>query len=240
MVRISRLHVLALGKRIADMNSTQFIIGRSLLVAAMALTFSLPGQELKKIDLPKPQVVGGKPFMQVVQERKSYREFKADQLELQTLANLLWTAYGINRPDGHRTVPSAMNSQELDLYVVMGEGAYLYDAKANQLVAVKTGDLRSKLSGQAYVKQAPVTLVFVADYNRLVKPRPEEKDFYAAVDVGYASQNVYLFCASENLATVVFALGKNLADISTALDLKPNQKPILAQSIGLPAPPKGK
>ncbi len=186
------------------------------------------------MSLPPAQFTGGKPFMQVLQERKSTREFTAEALESQTLANLLWAAYGTNRPDGHRTVPSAMNSQEMDLYVFTATGVYLYDSKLNQLTPVKAGDLRPKLSGQAYVKQAPVSLLYVADLARLVKAKPEEKDFYAAVDTGYVSQNVYLFCASEGLGTVVYSVSGTRAELINLLGLRPEQKPILAQSIGKP------
>lgn len=200
----------------------------TLLCAGMA-----GAQELAPITLPKPQTDGGRPFMQVVSERKSTREFSPEKPAPQQLANVLWAAYGINRADGHRTVPSAMNAQELDLYVVTAEGAYLYDAKESKLTPVATGDLRGKVSGQAYVKQAAIAVVFVADYARMVKAKPEDKDFFAAVDTGYVSQNLYLSCASEGLATVVYSLG-NRDELAKALKLRPEQKPILAQSVGQP------
>lgn len=202
--------------------------------AAFTFTFGLAAQDLKPISLPAPQASGGKPFMQVLQERKSTREFAPETLPPQTLASLLWAAYGTNRPDGHRTVPSAMNSQEMDVYVFTAEGVYVYDSKLNQLTPVKAGDLRGKLSAQAYVKQAPVSLLYVADHARLVKAKPEDKDFYSAVDTGYVSQNVYLYCASEGLGTVVYSVAGTKAELATLLGLRPEQKPILAQSIGKP------
>jgi SagB-type dehydrogenase family enzyme len=219
------------------MKSTAHVLNACLLCLSLGVASPCQAQDAKPIALPPPQTTGGKPFMQVLQERKSVREFSEAPLDRQILANLLWAACGTNRPDGHRTVPSAMNSQEIEVYVLTADGAYRYDHKAHQLVPVKTGDLRAKVSGQAYVKQAPVALAYVADYARLVKPKPEEKDFYAAVDTGYVSQNVYLYCASTDLATVVYAVGgKNQAETADALGLRPGQKVILAQSVGKPKP----
>lgn len=211
------------------MTSKTILFAGAILMAANGWGLA---QELKPIVLPKPQREGGKPFLQVLSERKSTREFAAGKLSEQQLANLCWAALGINRPDGHRTAPSAMNAQELDLYVVTAEGVYRYDPQAHQLKPVVAGDIRAKVSGQAYVKQAAVNLVYVADLARLTKAKPEEKDFYATADTGYVSQNVYLFCASEGLATVVYALGDR-AGLAKALQLRPEQKPILAQSVGL-------
>jgi len=206
-----------------------------LFIGAILLSIQVgsSAQELKPISLPKPQKEGGKPFMQVLSERKSMREFSTDKLTDQQLANLCWAAFGINRPDGHRTAPSAMNAQELDLYVVTAEGVYLYDAPEHQLKPVVAGDIRAKVSGQAYVKQAAVNLVYVADFARMAKAKPEEKDFYSGADTGYVSQNVYLYCASEGLATVVYALG-NRASLAESMKLRPEQKPVLAQSVGQP------
>lgn len=206
----------------------------NLLCPVLALVaLAASAQELKPITLPKPQKEGGRPLMQVLNDRKSTREFGAEKLSDQQLANLLWAAYGINRPDGHRTVPSAMNAQELDLYVVTAEGVYLYDSKELVLTPVVAGDLRAKVSGQAYVKQAAINLVFVADYARMVKAKPEDKDFYAGTDTGYVSQNVYLYCASEGLATVVYSIGDR-SGLAKAMQLRPEQKPLLGQSVGQP------
>ncbi len=192
-------------------------------------------QELKPIDLPKPQTDGGRPFMQVLKDRKSVREFSPAKLSDQHLANLLWAAFGINRPDGHRTAPSAMNAQEMDVYVATTEGLYLYDARAQQLKPVLAGDLRARINGQDYVKVAPVTLVYVADFARMTKARAEEKDFYSAADTGFISQNVYLYCASEGLATVVFGLGDR-DRVAQVMKLRPDQKPVLGEAVGLPKP----
>jgi nitroreductase len=193
----------------------------------------LSGAELKPVPLPAPQTDGGKPLMQALKERRTIREFKPDPLPAQTLANLLWAAFGINRPaSGHRTAPSAMNSQEVDIYVALPEGLYLYDARTNALTPVLAGDLRALTTGQPAFKQAPVVRIFVADLSRLAKAKPESRRFYADVDTGYISQNVYLYCASAGLATVVHDLDR--APLLTVMKLRPEQQIILAQPVGYP------
>ena len=190
-------------------------------------------EELKPIPLPPPQTEGGKPLMQALKQRQTIREIKPDKLPAQALANLLWAGFGINRPgSGHRTAPSAMNSQEVDLYVALPEGLYVYEAKPHQLKPVLEKDLRPQVSGQPFATNAPVVLIYVADLPRLAKSRPERREFYAAVDTGYISQNVYLCCASEGLATVVFDLDRG--PLAAAMKLGPEQKIILAQAVGYP------
>ncbi|OQA03394.1 MAG: nitroreductase A [Planctomycetes bacterium ADurb.Bin401] len=189
--------------------------------------------EIKSIDLPKPVTEGGKPLMEALKERKSTREFSDEKLSLQTLSNMLWAANGISRPDGKRTAPSARNKQEIDIYVAMEDGTYLYDAKENKLIGVVAEDIREATGMQPFVKNAPVNLLFVADYDKMGDGSNEQKDFYAATDTGYVSQNVYLFCASEGLATVV----RGMVDrdkCKAALKLKDSQKIILAQTVGYP------
>lgn len=204
----------------------------------LALLLSLGGlaagaQELKTVVLPPPRMEGGKPLMEALRQRRTVRDFKTDKLSLPVLGNLLWAAFGINRPEtGGRTAPSAMNSQEVDLYVALAEGIYLYEPKAHQLKPVLVGDFRGKTSGQAFATNAPVTLVFVADHARLGKAKPEGRAFYADVDTGYISQNVYLFCASEGLGTVVHDLDR--APLLAVLKLRPEQRIVLAQAVGYP------
>jgi nitroreductase len=187
--------------------------------------------ELKPLALPAPQTEGGKPLMEALRLRHTTREFKPDPLPPQQLANLLWAAFGINRPGtGQRTAPSAMNSQEVDLYVAMAEGLFLYDPKSQQLQPILAEDLRSKTGGQAGFIQAPVTLIYVADLPRLAKASPDTRPFYAGFDAGCICQNVYLFCAAEGLGTVVHDLDRNT--LSAAMKLEPDQKIILAQAVG--------
>ena len=191
------------------------------------------GQEMKPLELPKPQTDGGRPLMQVLRDRHSTREFKPDKLPLQVLSNLLWAGFGINRPDGHRTAPSAMNWQEVDIYVALPEGFYLYDAKAHRLMPILAEDIRGATGGQDFVKGAPLNLVYVADLARTKDAGAEEKNFYSSVDVGFISQNVYLFCASEGLATVVRGTVDRPA-LAKLIKLCPEQRIIVAQTVGYP------
>ena len=190
----------------------------------------IPGQDLKPVALPTPQTSGGKPLMQVLKERKSVRDFGPEQISRQMLSNLLWAAWGINREDGRRTAPSASNRQEIDLYVVMADGAYLYDAQANALKPVATADLRKFAGTQAYVAGAPLNLVYVADTVKLGGD-DAAKLATANADTGFIAQNVYLFCASEGLGTVVRA-SVNRDDLGKALNLRAGQRITLAQSVG--------
>jgi nitroreductase len=191
-------------------------------------------EELKSIQLPKPQMDGGKPFMQVLKDRKSSREFSSEKLPLQVLSNLLWTASGINRPDsGRRTAPSARNWQEIDIYVAASEGLYLFDAKAHLLKPILTEDIRALTGRQSFVKEAALNLIYVADFSRISGASNEEKEFYSAADTGFIGQNVYLFCASEGLATVVRAMIDRPA-LGKRMKLRPEQKITLSQSVGYP------
>jgi SagB-type dehydrogenase family enzyme len=176
---------------------------------------------------------GGKPLMQALKERATARAFSPEKLPDQVLSNLLWAAFGVNRPDGRRTAPSASNWQEIDIYVVAANGAFVYEAKTHSLTPVASEDLRVLAGTQAFAKEAPVTLFFVADYARMGTATQERKDFLAPADTGYISQNVYLFCASEGLATGV-RVGIDRPALAKALNLRPDQKIILAQSVGYP------
>jgi nitroreductase len=172
--------------------------------------------------------------MEALHQRKTTREIKSDELSPQVLGELLWAAYGVNRPQiAHRTAPSAMNSQEVDIYVAMRRGVFQYDAPAHRLKVVSPEDVRGKTSGQPFGTNAPVTLLYVADLNRLDKARAETRLIYANFDAGCICQNVYLFCASEGLATVVHDLDRN--PLQAPLKLKPEQQIIMAQAVGWPA-----
>ncbi len=199
----------------------------ALLLVPLGL---VTGQDLKPVALPAPQTGGGKPLMQVLKERKSVRDFGPEQVSQQTLANLLWAAWGINRDDGRRTAPSASNRQEIDVYVITADGAYIYDAKANALKPVVKTDIRKFAGTQAYVADAPVNLVYVADTSKLGGDDPG-KLATANADTGFIAQNVYLFCASEGLGTVVRG-SVDRAGLGKALNLRAEQRIILAQSVG--------
>ncbi len=188
------------------------------------------------IVLPRPRIDAGKPLMRALQQRCTTREFRTNALSPQLLGELLWAAFGINRPaTGHRTAPSAMNAQEVDIYIALPQGLYLYDPKLHQLTPQQPGDLRP-LTGQAFSKLAPVTLIYIAELPRLTKAAPERRSFYATFDAGCISQNVYLYCASQGLATVVHDLDRG--PLQSALKLRPDRQIILAQAVGLPAAPK--
>ena len=204
------------------------------LAALLAFSVLASAQELKPIQLPKPQMDGGKPLMQVLKERKSTRSFSPEKLPVQTLGNLLWAAFGINRPDsGERTAPSAMNRQEIDIYVATADGLFLYAAKEHKLQPVLAEDLRAATGMQPFVTNAPVELVYVADYSRMGRGTDEDKNLYSAADTGFIGQNVYLFCASEGLATVVRA-SFDRAILEKAMKLRPDQRVVLAQTVGYP------
>ena len=198
------------------------------IVACASLALA---QEPNPIPLPPPQTTGGKPLMQVLKDRHSTREFSGQRLSPQTLSNLLWAAFGINRPDGKRTAPSAMNWQEIDVYVATQDGLYVYDAKANALKPVLQQDVRGATGQQAFVKDAALDLVYVADLGKTGKAAGEDQIMYTGADTGFIAQNVYLFCASEGLAAVVRGSIDREAFAKTA-KLRANQKIVLAQTVG--------
>jgi len=214
---------------------------RSLQAACLVLAvfFVSPtltsGEELKPVQLLEPQMDTGRPLMQVLKDRRSSRAFSAEKLPKQVLSNMLWAAFGVNRPDaGKRTAPSAMNWQEIDIYVAAADGLHLYDAKAHALEPVLAEDIRALAGRQPFVQEAPVNLVYVADFARISKAKEDDKVFYSAADTGFISQNVYLYCASEGLATVVRRFVDRPA-LAKAMGLRPEQRVILAQSVGYPA-----
>lgn len=200
----------------------------------LTFPFLSEAQHQSPIQLLTPQTEGGRPLMQAFKDRKTSRAFTSEKLPLQVLSNLLWAAFGINRPDeGRRTAPSALNWQEIDLYVVMADGAYIYEAKNHRLQPIAQGDFRGLTGRQSFFKEAPVNLVYVADFSKTGQTSKEDKEFYSAADTGVIVQNVYLFCASEGLATGVRAFIDKPA-LSKALQLRPEQKITLAQSVGYP------
>lgn len=205
-------------------------MSKSLIALLLVPLGLMTAQEPKPVALPTPQTTGGKPLMEALNARKSAREFGPEQISRQMLSNLLWAAWGINRPDGRRTAPSASNRQEIDIYVITAEGTYVYDAKGNALKPVAQTDLRKLAGTQAYVAEAPVNLIYVADSAKLGGDEAN-KLAMANANTGFIAQNVYLFCASEGLGTVVRA-SVNRADLGKALNLRPEQRITLAQSVG--------
>ena len=210
----------------AHLRSAALLALAALLWAAPALS----AQELKPIQLPKPEISAGMPLMQALARRQTTRAFLDKPLPPQTLSSLLWAAFGVNRPRDvkpglGRTAPSAMNKQEVELDVVLAQGVYVYDAEANLLRPVVAGDLRAKM-GAPPAGQAAVTLVYVAGAHL----------DYAQVDVGFIGQNVYLFAASEGLNAWFYALHgqQDATAVAAALKLPAEKRPLYAQSVGYP------
>jgi SagB-type dehydrogenase family enzyme len=190
-------------------------------------------QAIETITLPEVQKTGGMSLMEALQNRQSQRLFSSEELSLQQMSNLLWAAYGINRPDGYRTVPSARTYNEFDIYIIQADGWFIYDPAKHALLKMGNDDLREFAGTQPFVKNAPVNLIFVADFDRMTDATDDFKNFYSATDVGYISQNVYLWCASEGIATIVRGqIDKPKA--KEVLKLRPNQHIILAQTVGYP------
>jgi nitroreductase len=207
-------------------------LARSAALLALAASLwsvsALSAQELKPIALPQPQTTAGMPLMQALARRQTTRAFREQPLPMQTLSNLLWAAFGVNRPATvkpglGRTAPSAMNKQEVDLYVVLAQGVYVYEAEADRLRPVAAGDVRGKI-GTGAAAHAAVTLVYVAD----------AKLDYAQVDTGFIGQNVYLFAASEGLNAWFYAF--HTPDVAAVLKLPAEKHALYGQSVGYPLP----
>jgi SagB-type dehydrogenase family enzyme len=206
-----------------------FIISLLLIVVCIS---SLVAQELKPIQLLPPQLDSGKTLMQSLKLRQSSRNFDSKPIPLQDLSNLLWAANGINRQEsGKRTAPSAMNWQETDIYVVMPEATYIYEAKAHCLNPVAAGDLRVSTGTQGFVKEAPLNLVYIVDEARITKGSDDDKKLYTALDVGFIAQNVYLYCASRGFAVVVRG-SVDRSPLAKLLNLRPSQRIVVAQTVG--------
>jgi len=195
-------------------------------------------QKLKPIELPKPQLDGGRSLMQALKDRRSKRAYRDERLPLQVLSNLLWAACGINRPDsGRRTAPSGGNLQDVDVYVATADGVYVYDAKSHTLNPVLAEDIRG-LSGRQQrpppLEEAPANLIYVTDLAKKFRTAVAEQSLYLRfAHTGFISQNVFLYCASEGLATVVrFWFDKPA--LEKKIGLRPDQYITLVQSVGYP------
>jgi SagB-type dehydrogenase family enzyme len=209
-----------------------------LLIAFITLVFCtsmfLPAfAQDKTIKLPQPKLDQSKSLGKALQDRKSSREFSAGDLSQQMLSNLLWAAWGINRADtGKRTAPSAFNEQEIEVYVATAQGMYRYDSKENALSLVVSEDLRSLTYTQSYAKDAAINLVYIADFSKMEKVAEADRMMIAGADAGFIGENVYLYCASEGLATV-FRAGIHKDKLAAAMKLRPEQKIIFAQTVGM-------
>jgi len=191
------------------------------------------GTTRKSIKLPAPDKSGGIPLMRALAKRRSSREFSRKALPRPILSGLLWAAFGVNRRGGGRTAPSAIDAQEIDVYVALPDGAYLYDAKAHALRLVAASDLRRVTGYQDVVDEAPLDLVYVADHRRMRLVPVAQRESYASAAAGAIAQNVYLYAASTGLATVIRAWIDRSA-IADALGLSHDQHVVLSQTVGYP------
>lgn len=192
-------------------------------------------QRAVDIALPPPAPGGGLPLMEALRARRSTREFAARELPLQLLSDLLWAAFGVNRPaTGGRTAPSAHDWEEIDVYAALANGTYVYRAERHLLERISSRDLRSYTGVQPFVPHAPLNLVYVADLSRMEDASPEDREWYAGPDAGFIAENVYLFCAGAGLATVVRGMVDRPA-LARAMGLRRDQQIVLAQTVGFPA-----
>ena len=199
-----------------------------ILIMATMLTLSMNAQDI--IPLLPPQITGGMPLMEALANRKTNRDFTQDELTPQQLSDLLWAAAGVNRPDGRRTAPTARNAQQIEIYILNKEGAYLYLPKEHALQLIEKGDHRTSGASQERFQECPLMLIFVANYDKMEGFSEESKVLFGGTDTGNISQNVYLYCAQENLATC--ALGSIHRDKLKEL-LKYNGTAVLGQSVGV-------
>jgi SagB-type dehydrogenase family enzyme len=200
------------------------------LVALLFFSSQLIAQNV--IELPAPDKTGGKPLMQTLNERQSNRDFIDKDLTEQQMSDLLWAAYGINRPDDKKhTAPTSRNKQDIEIYVTTKDGVFLYIPEMHSLKQINDLDLRKVTGKQAFVKKAAVNLIYVSDFDKLGNGDDQTKMVTAATHCGFIGQNVYLYCASEGLITV-FRAWIDKEEIREALQLKENQKVVYSQTVG--------
>ena len=198
------------------------------LTAMLVISASMHAQDLKEIKLNAPDKSRGSAVMKALADRQSTREYDTKDLSLQDLSDLLWATVGVNRPDGKRTAPTAVNAQEIDIYVVRKDGAYLYDATAHSLKPVAKGDFRKAVAGQQeFAGSAPLSLVIVADLEKMGDTH------IAALDAGIAGQNINIFCSAVGLSTVPRA-SWDKGELEKALKLSDKQRIFLNNPIGYP------
>jgi nitroreductase len=206
-------------------------VASAALAAASRLALA---QETQALDLPTPRSDGGKPLIEALRRRRSIREYSNRALPAQVLSDLLWAAFGINRPaSGDRTAPYWRHVMVVDIYAAMAEGVWLYEPKTHKLLPHLRGDVRAETGTQDFVAKAPLNLVYVAHGERMGDISAEDRRLYASVDTGFVGQNVYLFCASEGLATV-FRAAVDYGMLARTLELDDGQFVTFAQMVGYP------
>jgi nitroreductase len=220
----------------SDVTRRKFIgaaAGGTALAVLKPLELFAKQKDFEMLPLPSTSDKAGS-LMAALKNRKSTRSFSNRPIPRQLLSDLLWAAFGVNRPDiGYRTAPSPMSSQEIEIYAADVNGLHLYDARLHQLVQLSTEDIRSLCGTQGYAANAPLNLIYVANFSKFGDMEDERKRFYSAADTGFISQNVYLFCAAFGLGTVV----RDWIDrptLSKKIRLRDEQRIILAQTVGYP------
>jgi nitroreductase len=205
-----------------------------LVSAAILARASGAGAERARTkELPPPRASGGKPLIDALKLRRSIREYADRSLPPQVLSDLLWAAFGVNRPSGDRTAPYWRHVMVIDVYAALADGAWLYDPKQHRLERRLDAGVRSQTGTQDFVGTAPLNLIYVAHGERMQDISPEERRLYASVDTGFIGQNVYLFCASEGLATV-FRGSVDTKKLGATMQLGDGQFVTFAQSVGYP------
>jgi nitroreductase len=205
----------------------------SAAVAAVANPLAA-ATELTPLELPAPRQKGGKPLMVALMLRRSTRAYAPRPLPSQLLSDLLWAANGVNRlATGDRTAPYWRHIMVIDIYAAMAEGVWLYEPGTHRLLPHLRGDIRADTGLQDFVAAAPLNLIYVAHGERMRDIPAEERRLYASVDTGFIGQNVYLFCASEGLATV-FRGAVPYANLAKRLQLPAEQFVTFAQTVGYP------
>lgn len=194
---------------------------------------AVPTQTLKPLALPPPRAEGGLPLTAALRLRRSTREYSDRPLPTQVLSDLLWAAFGINRPSGDRTAPYWRHIMVIDLYVAMADGVWLYEPKAHALLPSMNADIRAQTGLQDFVATAPVNLVYVAHGEHMTDVAEAERRLYASVDAAFIGQNVYLYCASEGLGSV-FRGAVDQAKLGRAMRLPDQQFVTFAQTVGYP------
>jgi nitroreductase len=222
-------------KKLNSMKNRLFYLLVIPFLSNFLLTVSIQAQD---ISLPSPDKTGGKPLMQTLNERQSTRTFTKDNLTQQQLSDMLWAGWGINRPsDNKRTAPSSRNKQEIDVYVALPDGLYLYIAETNMLKQINNKDLRKLCGTQDFVAEAALNIVYVADLAKLGKLESDEiKDsdlLSSYANTAFIAQNIYLYCASANLGCVIRGMVPK-EQLAPEMGLRSNQRIILSQTVGIP------
>jgi nitroreductase len=188
-------------------------------------------KRIRVVGLPQPRTSGGMPLLDALKLRHSTREYSARPIPLSILSDLLWAAFGVNRPSDDRTAPYWRHVMVIDIYVASANGVWIYNAKAHTLLPHLSDDIRAQTGYQDFVGTAALDLIYVAHGERMTDISPEEQRLYASVDAGFIGQNVYLFCASEGLATV-FRGAVEYAKLERVLRLPERQFVTFAQTVG--------